>query len=306
MVKEELQYIDWFIDDLRVVKGASNHTLSNYSRDLERYREAMIAAGIHHWNDVTDAVLETYINSLTQGERPLAASSIARSLAAIRSFHRWLRKENLSSANPAQHVHAPKPGLRLPKALTVAETEELLMAARGEGARPIRDAALLELLYATGARVSEVVSLSVDDFYEYGDITVVRLLGKGDKERMVPVGKYAMEALDAYLTRSRPTLAAAGKGTHYLFLNLRGGVLSRQSVWEIIRKAAERAGITKEVSPHTLRHSFATHLLEGGASVREVQELLGHASVTTTQVYTRLSPQTLQEVYRSSHPRALT
>lgn len=260
------------------------------------------------WADVTAQNIDEFLQHLgegAEGKPPLAPSSIARALSSIRSFHRWLLREGLAEANPASTLSPPKQPARLPRGLTVQQVEALLNAAEsGKPEKAVRDRAVLEFLYATGARVSEATALALDDI-DFGDgITVARLFGKGRKERIVPVGRYATEALAAYLTRSRPILSARGKGTPALFLNLRGAPLSRKSAWEIISGAANRAKLDADVSPHTLRHSFATHLLEGGASVREVQELLGHASVATTQGYTKISQQMLSEVYRSTHPRA--
>ena len=207
--------------------------------------------------------------------------------------------------NPAVHLHAPRQGRHLPKALTVDEVGRLLDAAHADDSViGIRDCALLELLYATGARVSEAVSLCADDFDLDAEVPVVRLFGKGRKERIVPVGSFAVEALGAYRVRARPALAVRGYGTNVFFLNSRGGPLSRQSAWTAIRRAAQAAQLEDKVSPHTMRHSFATHLLEGGASVREVQELLGHASVSTTQIYTAVTAAALREVFTVSHPRA--
>jgi len=294
----------WFLDDLRVTKGASENTLSNYGRDLDRYIKGLMSQGVDSWSAVSANNVEAHLSSLASGEDALAPRSIARALAAIRSFHKWLRREGVCETDPCAGIKAPKLGNSFPKALSVAEVTALLSAVEGDDPRSLRDAALLEFLYATGARVSEAVSLSVDDINFHQEIPVVHLFGKGGKERLVPIGSYAQKALEAYLVRSRPVFAISGTGTHSLFLNLRGAPLSRQSAWEIIMLAASRAGLEKRVSPHTLRHSFATHLLEGGASVREVQELLGHASVATTQIYTRMNPQTLQEVYRVTHPRA--
>jgi integrase/recombinase XerD len=222
---------------------------------------------------------------------------------AVRGFHRFLLREGLVSSDPARGVRPPAPPKRLPKAISVEDVEALLAAAGAdETPRALRDRALLELLYGCGARISEAIGLDVDELdLESG---TVRLLGKGSKERIVPVGSYAREAVSAYLVRGRPALVGAGSGSPALFLNARGGRLSRQSAWTVLRAAAERAGIRREISPHTLRHSFATHLLDGGADVRVVQELLGHASVTTTQVYTLVTVDRLREVYATSHPRA--
>jgi len=240
----------------------------------------------------------------------LSASSAARTVVAVRGFHRFAVADGITAADPAAGVKPPTPAKRLPKALPLGDVEAILDAAGSPGTPlALRDRALLEVLYGTGARISEATNLDVDDVSAADGVDgVVRLLGKGSKERMVPIGSYAREALSAYLVRGRPDLvsrAPAGTaGTPALFLNARGGRLSRQSAWAVLQKAAERAGITKHVSPHTLRHSFATHLLDGGADVRVVQELLGHASVTTTQVYTLVTVDNLREVFATAHPRA--
>jgi integrase/recombinase XerD len=240
---------------------------------------------------------------------PLSASSAARTVVAVRGFHKFAVSDGLATADPAAAVKPPSPAKRLPKALPLADVEAILDAAGASGTPlALRDRALLEVLYGTGARISEAVGLDVDDLdvgegAEGAEGTVL-LRGKGSKERIVPVGSYAREAVSAYLVRARPALLAEGKGTPALFLNARGGRLSRQSAWAVLVKAAERAGVTKDVSPHTLRHSFATHLLDGGADVRVVQELLGHASVTTTQVYTLVTVDNLREVFATAHPRA--
>ena len=225
-------------------------------------------------------------------------------MVAVRGLHRFAVREGLVEADPARGVRPPTPPRRLPKALPVDQVERLLDAA-GAPQTPLalRDRALLEMLYGTGARISEAVGLAIDDL-DRADATVM-LRGKGGKERIVPVGGYALRAVDDYLVRSRPGLATAGRGTPAVFLNARGGPLSRQSAWAILRAVAQRAGLAAAVSPHTLRHSFATHLLDGGADVRVVQELLGHASVTTTQVYTLVTVDRLREVYATAHPRAL-
>ncbi|HEY5980257.1 MAG TPA: site-specific tyrosine recombinase XerD, partial [Microlunatus sp.] len=234
----------------------------------------------------------------------------ARIVVAVRSLHRFAVDDGLTTSDPAREVAPPKAGRRLPKGLGLAEVQALLETPLVETPLGLRDAALLELLYGTGARISEVVGLDVDDVSRLAETPAedpvgLRLFGKGSKERWVPVGSYARSALRAYLTRARPGVVANGPGTPALLVNSRGGRLSRQSAWTILRTAAERAGITADVSPHTLRHSYATHLLEGGADVRVVQELLGHASVTTTQIYTMVTVDHLREVYRSSHPRAM-
>ena len=255
--------------------------------------------------------------SLREGDRdnvPLSATSAGRTVVAVRGFHKFAVKDGLARLDPAVGVRPPSPAKRLPKALPLADVEAILDAAGApETLLALRDRALLEVLYGTGARISEAVGLDVDDLDLGGGDQpgTVLLRGKGGKERIVPVGRFAREALAAYLTRARPDLVAAGKGKvtkdgAAVFLNARGGRLSRQSAWTVIVRSAERAGVKAEVSPHTMRHSFATHLLEGGADVRVVQELLGHASVTTTQIYTLVTVDSLREVYAAAHPRALS
>lgn len=298
---------DW-LTHLDVERGLSRHTLSAYQRDVGRYLEHLAAHGVHDLADVDSTRIADFLAALRAGDdahRPLAASSAARALIAVRAFHRFLALDGELDLDPARSVPPPRPALRLPKAIPLAQVEALL-AATGAGDTPasLRDRAILEVLYGAGARVSEVVTLDVDDLDR--EVEVIRLRGKGDKERLVPLGSYAAAALDAYRTRARPALAAAGRGTPALFLNQRGGRLTRQGVWGVLKGAAERAGLGAAISPHTLRHSFATHLLEGGADVRIVQELLGHASVTTTQIYTKVSIAQLREVYAGSHPRART
>jgi integrase/recombinase XerD len=274
----------------------------------------LAAAGRPGIGEVTTRDVAGFLAGLREGDGdhpPLAASSAGRAVVAVRGLHAFALAEGLAAADPARQVRPPAPPRRLPKAIPFADVERLLEAA-GTGATPrsLRDRALLELLYATGARISEATGLDVDDVDIDGPVergTTVRLSGKGSKQRVVPVGSYAREALGHYLVRARPALAAAARrasASPAVFLNARGGRLTRQGAWAVLRAAAERAGIA-EVSPHTLRHSFATHLLDGGADVRVVQELLGHASVTTTQVYTLVTVERLREVYASAHPRAL-
>lgn len=248
------------------------------------------------------------LRSGTDGGRVLAASSASRAITAVRGWHRFLLAEGDTQADPSASVHPPQVGRRLPKALSVEEVNELLEAVSlDDSPVSLRDRALLEVLYATGARVSEVVNLVVDDLDR--DSGCLRLFGKGRKERIVPMGRLAWQALDAYLVRGRPVLGLKGQGAPQVFLNTLGRPLSRQSAWAVLQTAAAHAGLSEEdtgghVSPHTLRHSFATHLLAGGADVRVVQEMLGHASVTTTQIYTKVTVDHLREVYATSHPRA--
>ncbi|HYX94329.1 MAG TPA: site-specific tyrosine recombinase XerD [Geodermatophilus sp.] len=300
-----------YLDHLTVERGLSANTVSAYRRDLRRYTGFLDAGGVRGLGEVAESDVAGFLAALRQGDDdhpPLSATSAARAVVAVRGLHRFALLDGLVSDDVAHEVRPPAPARRLPKAIPVESVVALIEAAAAlEGPRGLRDRALLELLYGTGARISEAVGLAVDDL-DRGQ-SVVRLAGKGGKQRIVPVGSYALQAVEDYLVRARPALAAAGRtGVRggALFLNARGGSLSRQSAWAILRTAAERAGLTAEVSPHTLRHSFATHLLDGGADVRVVQELLGHASVTTTQVYTLVTVDRLREVYASSHPRAFT
>jgi len=250
---------------------------------------------------VTPELVTGFVADRAGAQPRPAASSLARLQSSVRSLHRFLQREGIADDDPSGRLRPPKLPQRLPKALTIDQVERLLAAPDSNDPLGLRDHALLEVLYATGARVSEVVQLDVDDV-NHGD--VLRVRGKGAKERVVPIGEYAREALDAYLTRVRPELSRRGRASSRLFLGARGVPLSRQSVWLVIQAAAERAQLSAHVSPHTLRHSFATHLLQGGADVRVVQELLGHASVATTQIYTHVSVEALRDVYVSSHPRA--
>jgi integrase/recombinase XerD len=303
-----------YLAHLQVERGLAQNTLAAYRRDLDRYLAHLSALGVAAPAEVREEHVAAFLAAIRTGEdggRPLVATSAARAVVAVRQFHRFLLLEGAATTDPAGEVRPPGTPQRLPKALSVAEVERLLEAAGGEGeGSALRDRALLELLYGSGARISEAVGLDVDDVARDGDpeAGLVRLRGKGGKERIVPLGSYAARALDAYLVRLRPQLAAKGRGGPAVFLNARGGRLSRQSAWAVLQAAARRAHLdgVHGVSPHTLRHSFATHLLEGGADVRVVQELLGHASVTTTQIYTRVTADHLREVYAAAHPRALT
>ncbi|MEV6849562.1 site-specific tyrosine recombinase XerD [Actinoplanes sp. NPDC051411] len=296
--------IDSYLDHLSVERGLSRNTLASYRRDLERYSEALTAAGIADLAAVRSADVTAHLAGLRAGG--LASASAARAISAVRGLHRFATREGLVAADVAADVKPPAPPRRLPKALDVDQVTRLLDVA-DDTPLGLRDKALLEFLYGTGARISEAVGAAIDDLDLTGDPAAV-LHGKGGRTRLVPVGGYAKSALEAYLVRGRPALAAKGRGTPAVFLNARGGSLSRQSAWTILHRAAAAAGLPVEgphaVSPHTLRHSYATHLLDGGADVRVVQELLGHASVTTTQVYTLVTVDRLREVYATAHPRA--
>jgi integrase/recombinase XerD len=312
-----------YLKHLVVERGLAANTIESYRRDLRRYADVLAQRGKTALADVRPADVSGFLASLRQGDevhQPLAAGSAGRAVVAVRGMHAFACAQGMAPDDPAREVAPPAPPRRLPKAITLAEVERLLDAAgsvTGDDPRALRDRALLEFLYGTGARISEAVGLDTGDLDLAAD-PAVRLAGKGGKERIVPVGSYAVRALQAYLVRARPSLAAAGEragrgartgarrasASPAVFRNARGGRLTRQGAWGVLHAAAGRAGVAG-VSPHTLRHSFATHMLDGGADIRVVQELLGHASVTTTQVYTLVTVEKLREVYAASHPRAL-
>jgi integrase/recombinase XerD len=296
-----------YLQHMSVERGLSVNTLAAYRRDLRRYEFFLRTRSVRDAGGITRHDVSAFAQAVVSGEDGffrLSPRSAARTIVAVRGLHRFWALEGITDGDPARDVHPPMTGQRLPKAIPVADVVTILETVDTSMPAGQRDRALLEFLYSTGARISEAVGLDVDDVSVSDALdgpAVVRLTGKGSKERLVPVGSYAARAVDAYLVRGRPALASKGKGNPALFLNMRGGRLSRQSAWSILKAATERAGITRDVSPHTLRHS---HLLEGGADVRVVQELLGHASVTTTQVYTLVTAETLREVYAAAHPRA--
>jgi integrase/recombinase XerD len=294
--------VEAFLHHLAVERGSAANTLRSYTTDLRRYVEHLTVRGTDDLDAVREPDVAEFVTALRTGPAPLAASSAGRALAAVRGLHRFAHRDGLVRADAARDVTPPALPSRLPKALTVDEVDQLLAGCIGDGFGALRDRALLELLYSTGARISEAVGLDLDDLDVAG--RTVLLHGKGGRQRIVPVGRPALAAVEAYRVRTRPALAARGRGTPALLLNARGARMSRQSAWHALRGAADASGLTAKVSPHTLRHCFATHLLAGGADVRVVQELLGHASVTTTQIYTRVTVDTLREVYATTHPRA--
>lgn len=286
-----------WLNHLAVERGVSANTLSNYRRDIRRYVDWLADNGVQDLRQVTRPMVEAYLKDLRE---KMAVSSANRALIVARGLHKFAVAEGEVDSDVAAEVSPPSTGQHLPETLSVDEVTRLIESTPTETPVDLRDRALLEVLYGTGARISEVISLNVDDIATADDVLVLH--GKGDKERLVPLGSHARQAIDAYLVRARPVL---GKGKNAaLFLNTRGGALSRQSAWSIIKTAAQRGQLDKSISPHTLRHSFATHLLEGGADVRTVQELLGHSSVTTTQIYTHVTADSLREVWRTAHPRA--
>ncbi len=313
------QAVDRLLRQLAIERGLSKHTVAAYRRDLTGYLAVLEQRGVTDVAAIGREDVAAFRGALA--DRGLAASSVARHLSAVKALHRWLVEERIAIEDVAKDERPPKLPQRLPKAISVSQMQRLLEVAGGatlgdgeamsgavsDGAAVdparLRDRALLELLYATGARISEIVALDVDEAASLGEHGLLRVTGKGAKQRLVPVGSYARAALDAWLVRGRAAFAAKGRGSPALLLGARGGRLSRQAAWEIIQRVAEEAGVPG-VSPHTFRHSFATHLLEGGADVRVVQELLGHASVATTQIYTHVTADTLRDMYSSAHPRA--
>lgn len=301
--RSELErYLEHYVRYLTLERGRSQNTIAAYTRDLRAYLLYLSSRGVDRPADISATHVQAYVQSL-EG----AATTVARKVSSIKNFHRYLQDEKILVDDVSSGISPPALPSRLPKALSVTEVQALLESVVGDDPPALRDRALLEFLYATGARISEALAMNIDDIV--GDdrrcAAAVRVTGKGNKQRIVPVGSYAREAMDAYLTRSRPSLAASQrKGSATVFVGNRGGALSRQNAWLILRKAAERAHLTQALSPHTLRHSFATHVLAGGADIRVVQELLGHSSVSTTQIYTKVTIDTLREVYQSAHPRA--
>lgn len=296
------RYLEHYVRYLTLERGRSQNTIAAYTRDLQAYVQHLHSLGV----DTPSAIKASQARSYVEGLEG-AATTLARKVSSIKNFHRYLLEEKVLVDDVTAGISPPALPARLPKALSVSEVQTLLDSTVGDDPPALRDRALLEFLYATGARISEALSLTIDDIVD-DDLRcapAVRVTGKGNKQRIVPVGSFARDAMDAYLTRSRPALVSArGTAAAMVFVGNRGGALSRQNAWLILRSAAERAHLTQALSPHTLRHSFATHVLAGGADIRVVQELLGHSSVSTTQIYTKVTIDTLREVYQSAHPRA--
>ncbi len=292
--------VDYYLSYLSAERGLSRNTVDAYRRDLVLYLHYLESRGISDIGEVTPTDVEGFPIWLGDDEGR-ATASIARAVSTIRGWHTFVVYEERAPSNPSEDIKPPKRAAHLPEFLTIAQVNDLIEAVSSDDPTAIRDRALIELLYSTGARVSEAVGLAIDDIDESN---LVRLRGKGGKERLVPLGSYARDAIDAYLVRVRPLWAAQGKAGPALFVGERGAVLSRQNAWLILQRAAEKVALGVEISPHTLRHTFATHLIQAGADVRVVQELLGHASVTTTQLYTHVTIESLREVYITSHPRA--
>lgn len=295
-----------YLDQLRIERGLSSNSISSYSRDLQKF-EAFLQASNRDFEKLSPQNLTDFEVSLKS--LGLALSSINRTLSAVKGFYKYVSLE-FDISNPTLEIVSAKIARKLPKALSVEEVTKLIESAKREGdAMSLRDFAILELLYSSGGRVSEIVGVNTADISisktADGDVTVLKLRGKGSKERLVPLGKFAVAAIEDYFTRTRPALAAKNsKSEPALFLNARGKRLSRQSAWQIVLDAAVATGLEGKVSPHVFRHSYATHLLDGGADIRVVQELLGHSSVTTTQIYTLITIDKVRETYSTAHPRA--
>jgi integrase/recombinase XerD len=289
-----------FLHFLIVERGLSKNTIESYKRDLRQYILYLKEnEGMTSWSDIRRNHIVEYLYQLKDKGR--ASTTIARNIASIRSFHQFLIREHVSDHDPSVHLDTPKAERKLPKTLSPAEVDALLSAPTNDTPFGIRDRAMLELLYATGIRVSELVNLNLSDVHL--TMGFIRCLGKGDKERIIPIGKMATDAVQAYLDNGRGTLVKR-KQTDALFVNHHGNRLSRQGFWKILKALTYEARIEKTLTPHTLRHSFATHLLENGADLRSVQELLGHADISTTQIYTHISKTRLKDIYTAFHPRA--
>lgn len=296
------RYGELFLRYLVLERGRSPHTIAAYRGDLDIYYRALEARGIARVQQITEADVQAFVEALDGTPR-----SINRRISTVRSFHRFLVEENIVGSDLTKKVLCPVIPSRLPKALRIDQVTQLLDSISGDDPLSLRDRALLELLYATGARISEAVGLAVDDVVDVGGgaIDAIRVTGKGHKQRIVPLGSHAQSALNAWLVRGRPTLATlSGRSGPALFLGARGGPLSRQNAWLVLKDRAEKARLGFSLSPHTLRHSCATHLIQGGADIRVVQELLGHNSVTTTQIYTKVTIDSLRDVFHTAHPRA--
>ncbi|MDN4074638.1 MULTISPECIES: site-specific tyrosine recombinase XerD [Fictibacillus] len=293
-------HVQDFIHYLIVERGLSKNTVDSYRRDLGQY--VLFIEKVENISDINQIQRANIIGYLLHlKENGKASTTIARNIASIRSFHQFLLREKVCDSDPSVHIETPKAERKLPKVLAMNEVEALLDTPDTQEAFGIRDKAMLELLYATGIRVSELVSLDLADVHL--SMGFLRCLGKGNKERIIPLGKMATEAIQTYLDTGRPALSK-GKSGNALFLNHHGNRLSRQGFWKILKQLAKKARIEKELTPHTLRHSFATHLLENGADLRAVQEMLGHADISTTQIYTHVSKTRLKDIYAAYHPRA--
>ena len=291
-------YIQVFLDYISVEKGLSQATISSYGNDLSQFAKYLADRDVKSIDDITEDRITAYMDFLKN--RQLAKTSSARKISAIRSFIKYLCSQKELKTNPVEYIDTPKTPKRLPKILDINDVSNLLNAPNPKDQQGLRDKAMFELLYAAGLRVSELINIKMQDIsFENG---FIRCIGKGNKERVVPVGEVALICIRAYIDSSRALFDTSN--SRYLFLTKLGGPMSRVMFWKIIKKYAKIAGITKQITPHVLRHSFATHLLERGADLRSLQEMLGHASIATVQIYTNVTTDYLKQIYKESHPRA--
>lgn len=292
--------MDEYLHFLKVERGLSKNTIQSYRRDLSQYLDFLKNSQISAWDQVDRYVVLNFLQCLK--EEGKSSATIIRMVSALRKFHQFLRQERITENDPMQHVDTPKKGQKLPKILSVEEVETLIETPDTTTILGIRDRAILEVMYATGLRVSELISLKLSDLHL--SLGLIQTIGKGDKERIIPLGDLAITWIEKYLNESRSSLSYHKEPQPFLFLNHHGRGLTRQGIWKNLRQIVKDAGIEKEVTPHTLRHSFATHLLENGADLRVVQELLGHADISTTQIYTHITKQRMADVYKEYFPRA--
>lgn len=294
------EQITEYLHYLSIERGLSENTRTSYQRDLNQYLQFLSEKGISDWNNVDRYVVVAFLASLS--ERGKASTTITRMISSLRRFHQFLRQERYTDHDPMQHIDSPKKAQKLPQILSLGEVERLIAAPDTTTNLGIRDRAILEVMYATGLRVSELIGLKLGDIHL--EMALLQTVGKGDKERIVPLGDYAIHWLERYLYEVRPLLTKKTSNEIFLFVNNHGRGLSRQGIWKNLKQYVIKAEITKDVTPHTLRHSFATHLLENGADLRTVQELLGHADISTTQIYTHVTKRRMTEVYKEFFPRA--
>ncbi|MBV7389992.1 MULTISPECIES: site-specific tyrosine recombinase XerD [Enterococcus] len=296
MEEQIIEYLHY----LTIERGLSANTKSSYQRDLKQYLAFLNEAGISDWQAVDRYTVVAFLAHLNQLNK--ASATVTRMISSLRRFHQYLRQERFTDHDPMQHIESPKKTQKLPQTLSLQEVEKLIATPDTTTTLGIRDRAILEVMYATGLRVSELIGLKMGDIHL--EMGLLQTLGKGDKERIVPLGDYAIHWIERYLAESRPLLTKKRPQENHLFVNNHGSGLSRQGIWKNLKVWVLKAGIIKDVTPHTLRHSFATHLLENGADLRTVQELLGHSDISTTQIYTHITKRRMTEVYKEHFPRA--
>ncbi len=293
------EHLRSYVHYLQLERNASRHTITSYKLDLQRYINFLERKGVVQVDAIHDKHVSKFLSTLY--DLGLAPRSIARNLSSIKMFHKFLERENITKNDPTEHVDTPKLSKTLPDVLSQDEIEVILSQPNVAERLGIRDKAILETMYATGMRVAEVISIKQSNVYH--DEGIDRVFGKGSKERIVPIGKSALNWIQKYVAQVRPTLTKRGGSQDAVFLNARGKPMSRMAIWNIVKAYTKKSGIKKEVHPHTIRHSFATHLLEGGADLRAVQEMLGHVDISTTQIYTHIDREYLKEVHKTFHPR---